>query len=82
MSALQIGEMTILQAVEDGTGWRPAMDAAVTATGANVRSGPGAQMPVVATLKANVRLVRLGVDDGGWAPVAVIGWVSAELLTG
>jgi len=79
---LQIGEMTILQALEDGTGWRPDMDAAVTSTGANVRSGPGASMPVVATLKANVRLVRLGVDDGGWSPVAVLGWVSAELLDG
>jgi uncharacterized protein YraI len=78
--ALQIGEMTILQAVEDGTGWRPAMNAAKTSTGANVRSGPSANMPVVATLKAGVRLVRLGVDDGGWAPVAVLGWVSAELL--
>lgn len=78
--ALQIGEMTILQALEDGTGWRPEMDAAQTTTGANVRSGPGASMPVVAMLKANVRVVRLGVDDGGWAPVAVLGWVSAELL--
>jgi uncharacterized protein YraI len=65
--ALQIGEMTILQALEDGTGWRPAMDAAVTSTGANVRSGPAGNMPVVATLKTGVRLVRLGVDDGGWA---------------
>lgn len=77
---LQIGEMTILQALEDGTGWRPDMDAATTTTGANVRSGPGASMPVVATLKQGVRLVRLGVDDGGWSPVAVLGWVSKELL--
>jgi hypothetical protein len=38
-------------------------------------------MPIVATLKAGVRLVRLGVNDGGWAPVAVLGWVSAELLS-
>ena len=78
---LQIGEMTILQAVEDGTGWRPEMDAATTSTGANVRSGPAGNMPIVATLKAGVRLVRLGVNDGGWAPVAVLGWVSAELLS-
>ena len=78
---LQIGEMTILKALEDGTGWRPAMDAAVTSKGANVRSGPSANMPVVATLKPGVRIVRLGVDDGGWAPVAVLGWVSAELLS-
>lgn len=77
---LQIGEMTILQALEDGTGWRPDMDAATTTTGANVRSGPGASMPVVATLKPGVRIVRLGVDDGGWSPVAVLGWVSKELL--
>lgn len=77
---LQIGEMTILSAIEDGTGWRPEMDAAVTSTGANVRSGPSTNMPVVATLKPGVRLVRLGVDDNGWSPVAVLGWVSAELL--
>lgn len=77
---LQIGEMTILQALEDGTGWRPAMDAARTTTGANVRSGPAATMPVVATLKSGVRIVRLGVDEHGWSPVAVLGWVSQELL--
>jgi len=35
---------------------------------------------VVATLKTGVRIVRLGVDDGGWTPVAVLGWVSKELL--
>jgi len=34
MATLQIGEMTILQAVEDATGWRPEMDAAQTTTGA------------------------------------------------
>jgi hypothetical protein len=77
---LQIGEMTILQALEDGTGWRPAMGAAQTTTGANVRAAPSASGAVVATLKPGVRLVRLGVDDGGWAPVAGLGWVSAELL--
>ena len=77
---LQIGEMTILQAVEDATGWRPTMDAAVTTTGANVRSGPGGSLPVVAVLKAGARIVRLGVDEEGWAPVAVLGWVSKELL--
>ena len=77
---LQIGEMTILQAIEDATGWRPTMDAAATTTGANVRSGPSVSLPVVATLKQNVRLVRLGVSDNGMAPVAVLGWVSEELL--
>jgi hypothetical protein len=79
--ALQIGEMTILQAVEDGTGWRPSMDAAKTTTGANVRAAPSANGAVVATLKPGVRIVQLGVNDGGWAPVAVLGWVSAELLS-
>jgi hypothetical protein len=77
---LQIGEMTILQALEDGTGWRPEMDAAETTTGANVRSGPSVNLPVVATLKQGVRIVRLGVSDNGMAPVAVLGWVSEELL--
>lgn len=77
---LQIGEMTILQVLEDGTGWRPAMDAAQTTTGANVRSGPSTTMPVVATLKSGVRIVRLGVDENGWVPVAVLGWISGELL--
>ena len=80
--ALQIGEMTILQALEDGTGWRPAMDAAQTTTGANVRAAPSSNGALVATLKPGVRIVRLGVDDGGWAPVAVLGWVSKELLDG
>lgn len=79
---LQIGEMTIIEAFEDGTGWRPEMDAAQTTTGANLRSGPGASLPVVAVLKPNVRVVRLGAAEGGWAPVAVLGWVSAELLDG
>ena len=73
--------MTILQAIEDGTGWRPEMDAATTNTGANVRSGPSVTFPAVATLKASVRIVRLGVDENGWTPVAVLGWVSKELLT-
>jgi hypothetical protein len=77
---LQIGEMTILQAIEDATGWRPQMDAAETATGANVRSGPSVNTPVVAVLKPGVRIVRLGVSDNGLAPVAVLGWVSQELL--
>lgn len=77
---LQIGEMTILQAIEDGTGWRPEMDAAETTTGANLRSGPSVNMPVVAILKQGVRVVRLGVSDNGMAPVAVLGWVSEELL--
>lgn len=77
---LQIGEMTILQAIEDGTGWRPEMDAAETTTGANLRSGPSVNMPVVATLKQRVRVVRLGVSDNGMAPVAALGWVSEELL--
>ena len=80
--ALQIGEMTILQAFEDGLGWRPTMDAAQTNTGANVRAAPSANGAIVATLKPGVRLVRLGVDENGWAPVAVLGWVSKELLTG
>jgi len=78
---LQIGEMTVLQAIEDGTGWRPDMDAALTTSGANLRSGPSANLAVVATLKPGVRIVRLGVDDGGWIPVAVLGWVSKELLS-
>lgn len=78
--ALEIGEMTVLQAIEDGTGWRPAMDAAVSTSGVNVRSGPSATLPIVAVLKPNVRVVRLGVDEDGWAPVAVLGWVSGELL--
>lgn len=77
---LKIGEMTILQALEDGTGWRPEMDAAQTTTGANVRSGPSVTTPVVAVLKQGVRIVRLGVSDNGMAPVAVLGWVSEELL--
>lgn len=77
---IQIGEMTILQAIEDGTGWRPAMDTAETTTGANVRSGPAMTSPAVATLRAGVRIVRLGVDDNGWTPVAVLGWISKELL--
>ncbi len=77
---LQIGEMTILQAIQDGTGWRPEMAAAQTTTGANVRSGPSTNMPVVGTLKSGVRIVRLGVSDNGMAPVAVLGWVSEELL--
>lgn len=77
---LQIGDMTVLQAIEDGTGWRPAMDAAETTTGANLRSGPGVNLPIVAVLKPGVRLVRLGVSDNGMAPVAVLGWVSEELL--
>lgn len=77
---LQIGEMTVLQAIEDATGWRPAMDAAETTTGANVRSGPSTGTPVVAVLKQGVRIVRLGVSDNGMAPVAVLGWVSEELL--
>jgi hypothetical protein len=79
---LQIGEMTIIEAFEDGTGWRPAMDAAQTITGANGRSGPSVNTPVVAVLKPGVRVVRLGVADNGMAPVAVLCWVSAELLEG
>jgi hypothetical protein len=35
---------------------------------------------VVATLNRGVRIVRLGVSDNGMAPVAVLGWVSEELL--
>lgn len=77
---LQIGEMTVLAAIEDATGWRPEMDAAQTTTGANVRSGPSVTTPVVATLQKNVRIVRLGVVDNGMVPVAVLGWVSEELL--
>ena len=77
---LQIGEMTILQAIEDGTGWRPEMRAAETTTGAKGRSGPSVNMPVVAVLKQNVRVVRLGVSENGMAPVAVLCWVSEELL--
>lgn len=80
--ALQIGEMTIIEAFEDSTGWRPALDAVQATTGANVRSGPGASLPVVAVLKTGVRVVRLGVTENGWAPVAALGWVSAELLDG
>lgn len=80
--ALQIGEMTVLQAIEDGTGWRPEMDAAETTTGANLRAAPSGEGAVVATLKPGVRVVRLGVDEGGWAPVAALGWVSRELLSG
>lgn len=78
--ALQIGEMTIIEAFEDGLGWRPSVDAATTTTGANMRSGPNASLPVVAVLKSGVRVVRLGVAESGWAPVAALGWVSAELL--
>ncbi len=77
---LTIGAMTILQAVEDQTGWRPAMDGRVTSTGANLRSGPGTSLPVVAVLKPNVRVVALGVVENGMVPVAALGWVSAELL--
>lgn len=77
---LEIGEMTVLQAIEDGTGWRPVMDAAETATGANLRSGPAVSMPVVAVLQKGVRIVRLGVSENGMAPVAALGWVSQELL--
>lgn len=78
--ALQIGEMTIIQAFEDGLGWRPSMDAAETNTGANGRSGPSVNTPVVAVLKRGVRVVRLGVVENGMAPVAVLCWISAELL--
>jgi hypothetical protein len=78
---LQIGEMTVLQAIQDGTGWRPTMDAATMTTGANLRAAPSGTGAVVATLKTGVRIVRLGVDEGGWAPVAVLGWVSKELLS-
>lgn len=77
---LQIGEMTIIEAFEDGLGWRPQMDAAETTTGANGRSGPSVNLPVVAVLKAGVRVLRLGVSDNGMAPVAVLCWVSEELL--
>lgn len=77
---LQVGEMTILQAIEDGTGWRPEMEAAATTTGANLRSGPAVTLPVVAVLQKGVRVVRLGVSENGMAPVAALGWVSEELL--
>lgn len=81
---LKIGGMVVIQAAEDATGWRPEelpeMDAAKTTTGANLRSGPSINMPVVALLKSGVRIVRLGADEGGWAPVAVLGWISGELL--
>jgi uncharacterized protein YraI len=77
---LQIGEMTVLQAIEDATGWRPAMAAAETTTGANLRSGPTTGAAIVAVLKPGVRIIKLGVSDGGMAPVAALGWVSEELL--
>lgn len=82
--ALQIGGMTVIQAAADATGWRPEelpeMDGATTTTGANLRSGPSASLPVVAALKPGVRIVRLGADENGWSPVAALGWVSGELL--
>ena len=80
LMALQIGEMTVLQAIEDGTGWRPEMSASETTTGANLRSGPSVNMPVVAVLQKGVRVVRLGVSENGMAPIVALGWVSEELL--
>lgn len=44
------------------------------------RAGDDITSPAVATLRAGVRIVRLGVDDNGWTPVAVLGWISKELL--
>ena len=77
---LQIGEMTVLQAIQDGTGWRPTMDAATATSNANVRAAPSGNGAITATLREGARVVRIGVNENGWAPVAVVGWVSAELL--
>lgn len=82
--ALTLNGMTIIQAAEDATGWRPedlpAMDGRVTTTGANLRAGPSVNLPVAAVLKANTRVLALGVSENGMQPVAVVGWVSSELL--
>lgn len=81
---LTLNGLTILQVAEDATGWRPeelpAMDARITTTGANLRAGPSVNLPVVAVLKANMRLLALGAVDNGMQPVAVVGWISSELL--
>lgn len=81
---MNVSGMTIIQAVEGQTGWRPeelpAMETRVTKSGANLRSGPGVSLPIVAVLKANVAVVVLGAVENGMVPVAACGWVSAELL--
>lgn len=84
MAEYRVSGLTIIQAAEDATGWRPeelpAMNTARTTTGVNLRSGPAGKMPIVAVLKPNVQIVRLGVEEGGWVAVAACGWVSKELL--
>lgn len=84
MADVRINGVTVVQAAEDATGWRPeelpAMAGRLTTTGANVRGGPATNLPVVAVLKANARVIDLGVSDGGMALVALVGWVSRELL--
>ena len=81
---MTVGGITVIQAAANATGWRPdelpVMDAVVTNTGVNLRSGPSVNQPVAAVLKPAVRLIRLGADEGGWVPVAVLGWISNELL--
>jgi uncharacterized protein YraI len=77
---LQIGEMTILAAFEDQTGWRRTMDEASTNSAAKLRSGPSINLPHVAVLQPGVRIVRIGLEENGWVPVAALGWVSKELL--
>lgn len=84
MAEISISGMTVVQAVEDATGWRPeelpVLDGRVTQTGANLRSGPSVNLPVVATIKPQMRVLVLGADQGGWVPVAAVGWISKELL--
>lgn len=78
--------MTVIQAAADATGWRPeelpAVDGRETDGYCNLRAGPSASAGVVAVLRPGVRVVVLGADDGGWQPVAALGWVSKELLKG
>jgi uncharacterized protein YraI len=79
--SITLNDITILQAVQDTTGWRPTMQGATTNTGANVRSGPSVNTPIVATLKPGVRVVVLGIVDNGMTLVIPAGWISQELLT-
>jgi SH3-like domain-containing protein len=82
--ALEIGSITVIQAAADATGWRPeelpTMDGQETDGYCNLRAGPSDKAGVVAVLRPGMRVVVLGVDENGWAPVAALGWVSKELL--
>ena len=60
----------------------------VTATTLNVRSGPGTDHSVIASLKSGAQVVVLDASTPGWYQVlfssgnaAVTGWVSADYLT-